>query len=1284
MDELSGICNGLGLLVEDKDGNRIGYDKGEFCLDNMKDLLRFLRRDDQEKRDVFKQVCKWNIVGKDLIPIMEYYTEDRNLVLNAVKVLVFLTMPVEPTSHDISQQTEYLWGLKSAITLSGIVPVIMSLLENPLENLESESFTEDDWKLVQLILTLFRNVIAIQDISTQQIAGASASQFLFLRDRFLELLFQENVMDLILVLSQHTGGSQGYLRQDNLLLLEFFYYTFKGQEPELIAKAHLKGSKVEEEAENPFSSLQSIMKEEQEKRRLARLRSLSCYSQFTGTYTKVTLDGSKALLKGNPSASSNPLLKAHQIIRGPSKREIWDHKELPSTKSKILQLLDDFTSQFLMGGYNVLMQSILEDIVKEHQEIQSSDIIIFFKVAEFVTSFQYHKCITTKPSIDAENEASTTYHDDNTSFKGSICGPIAETLNESMFSMVISKWRYAFEALKQTNNYKLLSAAGSLTKVMIRMLDLVLKQSPEDSKETQTARILLYKLFYDQTEEGMTQFLLNLIKSFDTHKQSKSDLANLVETMHVVLRLLETLQERGTLRVSKKLRKKKKKAETKNENVSETSMDNVNPQKEVDSSTCEESVDVNMLEKETLTSQNVDIETDTTIRDSSQVDEPAPKPANPVDSSTCEESVDVNMLEKETLTSQNVDIETDTAIRDSSQVDEPAPKPANPGFNDSAVDDKNIADNSVSPETDESSGDEQPVLTDEVDFRVSSVVSALGNNNIVQKLCWLLKFYKNNSITTNHYILSMLRRICDDLGLDPMLYQLSFLTIFYDILEEQKARPCKEYENIVTFLTTLIRRMLRKMKSNPLLFVEVLFQKTRKECHYINCGSMPNELKGTKNKAGESRNDTNKGGNGFFEDQQWVRRNIADALGDDDYEINHLDGQEEMFRQSSGEGNEASTSILNDEFGGSRTSNREGQSKEGSVRSSKRGKGHVLSDEINERLKDLYEKYKGNPDCCKLISEELDPDGVISKMQVSKRLKQLGFKVPAKAKRSDASSELLDNEKDLSKGSTDPNSTLTKKRSSLSKPMHSRKRVHAFSDDQEQKIKDLFEQFKDHKRCSYMIANALDGTGTISTAQISRKLKQLGLVRPKRKKSTTLRDEALSDISSDGAGKSDDETLLSIRNRGKQKGSGRPSDEMANRKDAQKSPEDISDDEPISSLLVDKQKRNGSPLGETAIKKVVRKSPEGISDDESLGSLLVKTKKVSGKSEDEDLIADVFEKNLVETNFVGREAHIIGRDEDMDELADFDEEMEPVNTVQDNSALKRRKRMVIDLEDDDE
>lgn len=45
-------------------------------------------------------------------------------------------MPVEPGSNDIPQQIEYLWGLKTSITCSDTVAIIVSLLETPLENLE--------------------------------------------------------------------------------------------------------------------------------------------------------------------------------------------------------------------------------------------------------------------------------------------------------------------------------------------------------------------------------------------------------------------------------------------------------------------------------------------------------------------------------------------------------------------------------------------------------------------------------------------------------------------------------------------------------------------------------------------------------------------------------------------------------------------------------------------------------------------------------------------------------------------------------------------------------------------------------------------------------------------------------------------------------------------------------------------------------------------------------------------------------------------------------------------
>lgn len=56
----------------------------------------------------------------------------------------------------------------------------------------------------------------------------------------MELLFREHVTDLILVATQNVGDDYGYLRQDNLLLLEIFLYMFTGQDPELVAKANLE------------------------------------------------------------------------------------------------------------------------------------------------------------------------------------------------------------------------------------------------------------------------------------------------------------------------------------------------------------------------------------------------------------------------------------------------------------------------------------------------------------------------------------------------------------------------------------------------------------------------------------------------------------------------------------------------------------------------------------------------------------------------------------------------------------------------------------------------------------------------------------------------------------------------------------------------------------------------------------------------------------------------------------------------------------------------------------
>ncbi|XAR52266.1 hypothetical protein NMG60_11020233 [Bertholletia excelsa] len=650
----------------------------------------------------------------------------------------------------------------------------------------------------------------------------------------------------------------------------------------------------------------------------------------------------------------------------------------------------------------------------------------------------------------------------------------------------------------------------------------------------------------------------------------------------------------------------------------------------------------------------------------------------------------------------------------------------------------------------DSSGDEQLAATDEVDFNLSTLVSALANTTIIRNLCWLLKFYKSNARGTNHYIICMLQKICNDLELSPMLYQLSLLNTFYNILAEQKSNPCKDYEDIVLFLTSLVRRMLRKMKSQPLLFVEVLFWKTRRECHYINCDTLLHEVGSLKRESAKWGNDYENGEAGSTLGKGWVRRSIADALGDDEADFVISRGpdkhKEEVPYEANIEGSQRGKesielkenliSTSDDEFCRKEDSDSEGHFEDSKVVSSK-GKHLVLDEDVEGKIKDLYEKYKDNRQCSHLIAEAIDPDGKISPAQVSNKLKQLGLHIQPKKRtlKAGGSSQHSEGEEELQNKKNHPNNDELNENSSLSQPLHIRKRVRAFSHDQEMMIKALFEQFKDHKRCSYMIANALDTNGTFTAAQVSRKLKQLGLRVTKQKRSESdfhLRDEDLHSFSAKTAEGSDDETLLSLRKRSKSKKIEKEV-KVADKNIEEKSSEGNSDDELLGSILRNKSKKFEKDVKATG-KNIEEKFSEGNSDNELLGSILRKTRRLLPETKDEELTTSfrntVIQKDSAFGQHIQRdepeeptgnrvfdhddgsvnhnanseaEARSIGtgkqvadmfiydanilehqqlHDELVDQLSDFEDEPSALAT-QTDAASRRKLRMVIDFEDDE-
>ncbi|XP_042394295.1 protein timeless homolog [Zingiber officinale] len=1079
---LSIICAGIGCPEENENGALVGYTKGEYCLDSLKDLQRFLRRDNPQRRDVFKQICKWNIVSRDLVPLIEHYQSDRNLLISAVKILVFMTMPVDHSSDNVAQQIEYLWDLKASLTRSISIAVIVSLLEDPLDHLEHNTFAEDDWKLVQLVLTLFRNILAIHDITQQQKSAGLATQCFCLADRLLELMFEENVMDLIIVLTQHVDDSSGYFQQDNLLLLEIFNCIFLGQDPELIARVSKQADKVNEDISTTIDSLRYIMEEEKEKRRTIHLRNVERHSQFSGTFTLLGVDGSKTVLKRHPtSVSGNGVIKIHNVQRGPLKRIAWDHDNLHPGKKNILELLNEFLSQFLSGGYNVLMQSIYADITKESLSIQKAEIMMFFRVTKFVLAFQHQKILISKESNMEEPHSDLSCDNlcgDKATFHGEVCEPVAATMNEAMLNFVISKWLETFDGLKQTNDYKSLSTIGSLFKSMIRMLDLVLKVSFEGSKETQVTRVLLYKVFYDQTDEGLTHFLLNMFKSFNSHKQPKSDLADLLEVIHVMFRLMEKLQDRGALRVARKSRKGRRKEKPKGGNNEPASI-----------------------------SEHMNVKTD--------VDQ-----ADETGGHSSETLVEPNsLINKQSTKFSDIDQDIDQEVMP------PSDQAADVAINKRSIGDgmvplvgeiENADVIELAHEPVDSSSDDQLPDTNEVDFNITKLVATFVNNCVVSNLCWLLKYYKSNSAGTNHYIICMLRRICDDLDISPMLYQLSILRVFYDILADQESSKSKKHSNIVNFITKFIRKMLKLMKERPLLFVEILFWKTRRECHCITADALLASVS-------DLQKDANKPHDGTFLRTGTRPKSIADSLGDDEFilpsDFNNLrddDSSDELYENSFDQtkknvGEASMRSISNDNLEMDRRSK--------NIKVPKPYKGFIDQEQENT-IRNLYDKYKGDKRCSHLIAEALNPEGNITPVQVNRKLKQLGLHTLKKKKLSGVNAFITAGE--------DPTEEAKEKKSYQGAALRKRKRVQTFSKDQELKIKILFERFKHHKKCSHMIAEALDADKTYSAIQITRKLKQLGLVAPKKIGSSETINQARDE---DNGSDEEKETLLSIKQR---------------------------------------------------------------------------------------------------------------------------------------------------------
>ncbi|PSN55765.1 Protein timeless [Blattella germanica] len=171
--ELAATCNALGYLQGDK------YITDEYCQESIKDLIRYLRRDD-ENHEIRRYLGEGKILQSDLLPILKDHWENADMfdvVLRSpfmerrTKLLVNLTnpalllyreeLPAEKTSRNFYLQIiSHLQSYKEAFCDDHVWAVLSKRLKDILE-IDSMEREEDKGLVIERILILARNVLQV-------------------------------------------------------------------------------------------------------------------------------------------------------------------------------------------------------------------------------------------------------------------------------------------------------------------------------------------------------------------------------------------------------------------------------------------------------------------------------------------------------------------------------------------------------------------------------------------------------------------------------------------------------------------------------------------------------------------------------------------------------------------------------------------------------------------------------------------------------------------------------------------------------------------------------------------------------------------------------------------------------------------------------------------------------------------------------------------------------------------------------------------------------------------
>ncbi|XP_050190499.1 protein timeless homolog isoform X2 [Myiozetetes cayanensis] len=783
--ELLATCSALGYLEGDV------YHREPDCLESVKDLIRYLRHED-ETRDVRQQLGAAQILQNDLLPILVQYPQDKVLFDAIVRLMVNLTQPAllcfgkvpadAASRHHFLQVLSYLQAYKEAFANEKVFVVLSEKLYDLLQ-LDWEQRQEEDTLLIERILLLVRNVLHVPpDPTEEQGVDGDAS----VHDRVLWALHVSGMDDLLKFLASAQVEQQWALH-----VLEIISLMFRDQNPEELA-ALGQGPAGAEHGEDT-RELETLRQRELAEKRARALQRPSRHSRFGGSYV---LQGLKSIgerdvvfHKGLHNLKSYSHDLGKEPRRVPRRRQAAPESE-PSRRSarNVRLFLRHFCQDFLEGCYNRLMLLVKDQLLRE--KAQQHDETYYLWATAFFMAFNRRRGF--RPELVSETVSVRAFH-------------FIEQNLTKYYEMALMDKKEATTWVRRM--HLALKAYQELLRTVQEM-----DRSPEQAVRD-SSQVIKSNIFYVMEYR---ELFLTLFRKFDETKQPRSFLRDLVETAHLFLRMLERFcRGRASLVVqSKRVRRKKKPRAP---------------------------AALTPLPPSTAELEELWAGLAPQLQACLEGEVPLPEDVVPFDAASEtpveEQRAEALLRIQECLwhsqvpqalrllrSARDVWPEGDVfGAADAGPPEEtrllreilvaPLPRHAPPEPEEPENEEE---------EDEEEEEEEETVQVSEKEFNFLDYLKRFACGPVVRALVLLLRGYARNSPRTNHCAARLLHRLARDLHMEPLLFQLSLFTLFHRLLSDPAAGA---YQELVALAKFILGKFFALAATNKKAFVELLFWK---------------------------------------------------------------------------------------------------------------------------------------------------------------------------------------------------------------------------------------------------------------------------------------------------------------------------------------------------------------------------------------------------------------------------------------------------------------------------